>query len=207
MYNKYSTILFIITFCFGNVNESQIKKVGFVGAQFLKIEVGARGFGMGNAIDPVINDASAVFWNPAGLTQSPNRSFFSSNGEYLFGTKQSAMSITKLTIVNKVNEYSSHPVHSFKDVIHWYKATSTTDEAKLNCLYKIFDTKLIKLLVSQIMESNKVKYLDRYALPLSEVKLKKRSTWNGWIGIILTQQIKSRRDTVSMLIYNTFQST
>lgn len=50
------------------------------------------------------------------------------------------------------------------------------------------------------MESNKVKYLDRYALPLSEAKLKKRSTWNGWIWIILTQQIKSRRDTVSALI-------
>ena len=114
--------------------------------------------------------------------------------------KQSAMSITKLTIVNKVNEYSSHPVHSFKDVIRWYKATSTTDEAKLICLYKIFDSKLINLLVSQIMEINKVKYLDRYALPLSESKLKKRLTWNGWIGIILTQQIKSRRDTVSDLI-------
>ena len=121
--------------------------------------------------------------------------------------KISAMSITKLTIVNKVNEYSSTPVNTFKDVICWYKKTSTTDTEKLNCLYKIFDANLIKLLVSKIMESNQVKYLDKYALPLSEAKLKKRLTWNGWIGIILTQQIKSRRDTVSMLIYNTLKST
>ena len=121
--------------------------------------------------------------------------------------KISAMSITKLTIVNKVNEYSSTPVNRFKDVICWYKKTSTADTEKLNYLYTIFDVNLIKHLVTKIMEGNKVKYLDKYALPLNEDKLKKRTRGNGWIGGILTRQIKSRRDTVSILIYNTFQST
>ena len=43
-------------------------KVGIVGAQFLKIEVGARSLAMGSASMAAVNDASAVFWNPSGLS-------------------------------------------------------------------------------------------------------------------------------------------
>ncbi len=42
-------------------------KVGTAGLQFLKIPVGARGLGMGQAYTPYVDDASATFWNPAGL--------------------------------------------------------------------------------------------------------------------------------------------
>jgi len=39
------------------------------GASFLKIPVGARASGMGNAYTAVANDVSALFWNPAGLAR------------------------------------------------------------------------------------------------------------------------------------------
>ena len=42
-------------------------KVGTVGAQFLKINIGARATGMGGSFTAVADDASAVYWNPAGL--------------------------------------------------------------------------------------------------------------------------------------------
>jgi hypothetical protein len=42
-------------------------KVGTCGAQFLKLGVGARARGMGDAFIGVADDAQAVFWNPAGL--------------------------------------------------------------------------------------------------------------------------------------------
>ncbi len=44
-------------------------KVGTTGAQFLKIGVGARATGMGSAFTAVADDASAVFWNPAGISR------------------------------------------------------------------------------------------------------------------------------------------
>ncbi|MBZ0263828.1 PorV/PorQ family protein [bacterium] len=48
----------------------EFAKVGTVGSQFLKIPVGARGAAMGHAFSSVSDDATAMFWNPAGLTKT-----------------------------------------------------------------------------------------------------------------------------------------
>jgi hypothetical protein len=45
------------------------EKVGTVGGQFLKIGIGARASGMGDAFTSIADDASAAFWNPAGLAR------------------------------------------------------------------------------------------------------------------------------------------
>ena len=42
-------------------------KVGTTIANFLKIGVGPRAVAMGSAFSAVANDASAVYWNPAGI--------------------------------------------------------------------------------------------------------------------------------------------
>lgn len=47
----------------------QFEKVGTVGAQFLKIGIGARAAGMGAAFVSIADDASAVYWNPAGVAR------------------------------------------------------------------------------------------------------------------------------------------
>jgi hypothetical protein len=43
------------------------EKVGTVGAQFLKIGVGARGVAMGEAFVAIEGDATSTYWNPAGI--------------------------------------------------------------------------------------------------------------------------------------------
>jgi hypothetical protein len=45
------------------------RKVGTAGAQFLKIGVGARAVGLGEAFVAVADDASAIWWNPAGVAR------------------------------------------------------------------------------------------------------------------------------------------
>lgn len=42
-------------------------KVGTYALQFLKIGVSARGAGMGGAFTAIANDATATYWNPAGM--------------------------------------------------------------------------------------------------------------------------------------------
>lgn len=44
-------------------------KAGTSGAQFLKLSASARGMGMADAMLPLANDASALYYNPGGLTQ------------------------------------------------------------------------------------------------------------------------------------------
>lgn len=45
------------------------EKVGTIGGQFLKIGIGARAQAMGEAYTAVADDASTVYWNPAGLAR------------------------------------------------------------------------------------------------------------------------------------------
>jgi hypothetical protein len=44
-------------------------KVATIGGQFLKIGIGARATGMGSSFVAVADDASAVYWNPAGISR------------------------------------------------------------------------------------------------------------------------------------------
>jgi len=48
-------------------------KVGTAGAQFLELGVSARAIGMGEAFLSICDDASAIFYNPAGLAQLMQR--------------------------------------------------------------------------------------------------------------------------------------
>ncbi|MCU0342853.1 MAG: PorV/PorQ family protein [Ignavibacterium sp.] len=56
------------------------QRAGISTAQFLKIGVGGRASAMGDAFVAIANDASALYWNPAGLTQfSENQVMFAHN--------------------------------------------------------------------------------------------------------------------------------
>jgi hypothetical protein len=48
-------------------------KVGTAGAQFLELGVSSRAIGMGEAFLSICDDASAVYYNPAGLSQQMDR--------------------------------------------------------------------------------------------------------------------------------------
>lgn len=52
---------------FFSTASGQVTKVGTTAATFLSIPVGARALGMGGAFVGVANDASAMYWNPAGI--------------------------------------------------------------------------------------------------------------------------------------------
>jgi hypothetical protein len=59
----FIAILFPLLQCTGF---SQVTKVGTTAAKFLSVGVSARANAMGGAFTSVVNDASALYWNPAG---------------------------------------------------------------------------------------------------------------------------------------------
>ncbi len=56
--------------------------VGTSGAKFLDIGVSARAMGMGEAFSAISTDISAVYYNPAGLTQIYSREFMATHVDY-----------------------------------------------------------------------------------------------------------------------------
>jgi hypothetical protein len=59
------------------------QRSGISSYQFLKIGADARGAAMGEAVVAVSNDVSALYWNPAGLTNSTSNQAVFSHSEWL----------------------------------------------------------------------------------------------------------------------------
>ncbi|MEX2604216.1 MAG: PorV/PorQ family protein, partial [Gracilimonas sp.] len=57
----------LLGFTTADLNAQRVSKAGTTAAEFLKIGVGTRATGMGGAFVAVSDDASALYWNPAGI--------------------------------------------------------------------------------------------------------------------------------------------
>ncbi len=72
---KLSLAVALIFSLHGNAQATEIfAKVGTIGAQFLKMGVGGRGVAMGESFVAIADDASALYWNPAGIAQLEGKS-------------------------------------------------------------------------------------------------------------------------------------
>lgn len=73
---KRPSIAFMVLCCVAMPATAQfvesVSKVGTVGATFLEIGVGARAVSMGSAFVAVVDDATSMYWNPAGLSRLPS---------------------------------------------------------------------------------------------------------------------------------------
>lgn len=63
------------------------QRSGISTAQFLKIGVGGRATGMGQAFVAVANDVSALYWNPAGLVESSSNELIFAHNEWVVDIK------------------------------------------------------------------------------------------------------------------------
>jgi len=84
--NRKSYILFALLLVIPGLLNAELfpnlggQRVGTSAAQFLKIGVGARAVALGESYVAIANDAEALFWNPAGISQfSDNDYFFTYN--------------------------------------------------------------------------------------------------------------------------------
>ena len=64
----YKPFVFLL-FSFGIIFSQTVTKTGTTAGQFLKIGIGARALAMGSAFSSVSNDATSLYWNPAGLSR------------------------------------------------------------------------------------------------------------------------------------------
>ena len=85
---KYLITIILLVFSFSEIKPQLFpvlggQRAGISTAQFLKIGVGGRASAMGDAFVAVANDVSALYWNPAGLTQFQDNQIIFSHNEWV----------------------------------------------------------------------------------------------------------------------------
>ncbi len=90
MKNIFINIIALCIFIFSfEIMDAQLipnlggQRAGISAYQFLKIGAGGRGTAMGESFIAVTNDVSALYWNPAALTQFDNNQFIASHSAWL----------------------------------------------------------------------------------------------------------------------------
>ena len=88
---KRLAILVLVVFLMPVTVQAELfEKVGTFGGQFLEIGTSARATGMGSAFTAIADDATAVFWNPAGLVEARGNQFHLSQVEWPADTNLSS---------------------------------------------------------------------------------------------------------------------
>lgn len=74
-FSRFSILALMIVLLFGDISRADVDFDRLNGAD-LGMGVGARAIGMAGAFTAVADDATAYFWNPAGLTQVEGHQLF-----------------------------------------------------------------------------------------------------------------------------------
>lgn len=147
------------------------QRAGISTAQFLKIGVGGRASALGEAFVAVSNDVSALYWNPAGLSQfSENQIIFSHNKwvvdinhEFLgvvyhldetnaFGISVTALSMQDMKVTTEFAPFGTGEYFSFGDLgIAVTYSRKMTDKFSFGGTVKYIEETLDKLKMRGVM--------------------------------------------------------
>lgn len=84
-------ILFLFVICIPLAAQAGFPKAGTTAAPFLKIGVGARAVALGGNYTALANDASTLYWNPAGIGSLDKISLSASHSEWFAGISHDAV--------------------------------------------------------------------------------------------------------------------
>jgi hypothetical protein len=92
---KIQIIILLISFgLLSSLSASVFPKAGTTAAPFLKIGAGARAVALGGNFTGLANDASALYWNPAGITNLESISFSVTHSNWFAGISHDYLAFT-----------------------------------------------------------------------------------------------------------------
>jgi hypothetical protein len=84
-------LLLSIIIVLASFNPLLAKGKGEVGGEFLKIGIGERAVGMGEAFCAIADNSTAIYWNPAGLMHLKGREFSAMHLRWMAGVKSESL--------------------------------------------------------------------------------------------------------------------
>jgi long-subunit fatty acid transport protein len=173
---KYIITFFLIVITFSEIKPQLFpvlgeQRAGISTAQFLKIGVGGRATAMGDAFVAIANDVSALYWNPAGLTQfSENQIMFAHNewvvdinhdfigavyhidDENTFGISLTALSMDEMKVTTEYAPFGTGEYFGFSDLgIAVSYSKKMTDQFSFGGTIRYVEESLDKLKMRGIM--------------------------------------------------------
>ncbi|MCZ7604049.1 MAG: PorV/PorQ family protein [Melioribacteraceae bacterium] len=147
------------------------QRAGISTAQFLKIGVGGRATAMGDAFIAVANDASALYWNPAGLVQTKRDEILISHNQWLvdishqfiggiyhissndvIGVSLTALHMDDMPVTTEVRPFGTGEYFTFADLaIGFTYSRKMTEQFSFGGTIKYFEETLDKLKMRGIM--------------------------------------------------------
>ena len=172
---KYITIVSLL-FASGYTNAQLFpvlggQRAGISTAQFLKIGVGGRAAAMGESFVAISDDASALYWNPAGLSQfKTNQVIFSHNiwlvdinhdflgavyhldSDNTFGISLTSLSMDKMPVTTEFSPFGNGEYFGFSDVaLSVSYARKMTEQFSFGGTVKYIEETLDKLKMRGVM--------------------------------------------------------
>lgn len=170
-------ILVILFFITNSVTEAQLfpilggQRAGISTAQFLKIGVGGRAAALGESFVAISDDASALYWNPAGLAQfSENQVIFSHNiwlvdinhdflgavyhldADNSFGVSLTSLSMDKMPVTTEFAPFGNGEFFTFSDIaLSVSYARRMTEQFSFGGTVKYIEETLDKLKMRGVM--------------------------------------------------------
>jgi hypothetical protein len=147
------------------------QRAGISAFQFLKIGVGARGVAMGESFVAIANDASALYWNPAGLVQFDENQIIASRTDYVVDIRQaffgavyhlgeadaigvsfSSLSMDDMEITTETQPFGTGRFFSFGDVaVGVSYSRKMTDQFSFGATVRFAEEKLDVLKMRSVM--------------------------------------------------------
>jgi hypothetical protein len=104
---------------------------GETGLAFLKIGVGARAAGMGEAYAAVAQDATSIYWNPAGIANSPGYEVHATHDEWI--------SDVRYEYVAGVKGMKGHALGAHVGLLHMGELEQRDETGQLTGHFRTYD--------------------------------------------------------------------
>ncbi len=147
------------------------QRAGTAAAQFLKIGVGGRATAMGDAFIAVADDATALFWNPAGIVQFKDNQLTLSHIDWLvdiehefigyvhklnssnsIGIQFTSLHMNDMPVTTEFQQRGTGEFFTFSDMLFGVTyASRLTDKFSFGATLKYFDETLDVLSMSGIL--------------------------------------------------------